>query len=370
MINETPYSVQICLRKRYVKEFKESLHSLSTDHGENVQVQNQLEKETLTNKLSTIQKMLEESEAKNNAAKDTIAVLEEKVKKSESDLYDFIAKNKKCLEEKIEEIKVLKGVIKNQGVELSRNKNEATKIAKIIKSKEKEVYSLGSTIENQVECIKNLKETSRNLKSDKTKLEKAMKKNEKNAIKKKAVKHLSSPTISIEPDENSNTKSFVTDLETNNFFDPLSEIANFKCDTCAYVSDSEASLKVHISEAHDTLTKVFTIPITATPTNTPTLVTTVVPLASQCSPDPRTPPCSPPRTPQGSPSSSSPTPPPSKPTQSSTSPRTPPCSPSPRTPQGSPQLIDEAEVENNVFDLSAEEFGQLLSGIISKYTSK
>ena len=88
------------------------------------------------------QKLLDESESRNKAAQETIALLEGKIQKSESDMQDFFAKNNEDKKVKVEETKILNGVIKKQTDELARLKNETTKMSKVVKTRERKFIVL------------------------------------------------------------------------------------------------------------------------------------------------------------------------------------------------------------------------------------
>ena len=61
------------------------------------------------------------------SGKDTIAILENKVEKAECELYDNFEQTKTLMSNKMEEIKVMKGALKNKDDEINRNKNEISK---------------------------------------------------------------------------------------------------------------------------------------------------------------------------------------------------------------------------------------------------
>ena len=127
----------------------------------------------LKEELHDVRNKLEKSESERKADKGVIAILEEKVQNSEAKLYDYCEKHKKSLSDKAEEMDVLKRAIKKNNEEMSRNKIEAAKTNKLIKTQEKQIFSLESKLENQSNTINNLKESCKALKNEKSKLEKA-----------------------------------------------------------------------------------------------------------------------------------------------------------------------------------------------------
>ena len=174
VINETPYSANICIRKRFVKEIVSSFDA-SLQNQTEFQEQN----EKLKNQISELVAKLNDSEAKFATANDAVATLETKVQKSESKLSDMMKNSKFALDDKKEEIKLLNNVIKNHADEVSRIKNENRKLTKSAKVYDKEAYNLENKIANQGETIKTLKESVNILKADKNKLEKVIRKSNK-----------------------------------------------------------------------------------------------------------------------------------------------------------------------------------------------
>ena len=108
--------------------------------------------------------------------KDTIAILESKVEKAEGELYDNFEKTKTLMSIKMEEIKVMKGALKNKDDEINRNKNEISKHSKLVKIHEKEIYRLEKINENQSETISNLKVMCKDSKKENNELQKTIKK--------------------------------------------------------------------------------------------------------------------------------------------------------------------------------------------------
>ena len=174
VLHETPYSAQICLRKRFIKDANGPSNAVSSTLSLKT---SQLEEGigALQNENNELKTKLEQSELDVSDYRDTVAILEEKVEKAEANLYKFITTNKNAEKDKNEEIKLLKGVIKNSTDELQNNKKQMNQINKLVKSKEKENYNLENKVENQTETIRSLKETCNFLNSEKRILEKELK---------------------------------------------------------------------------------------------------------------------------------------------------------------------------------------------------
>ena len=227
-IIENPYAVQIFMKKRFVKEFCAPSPTFSCTASSLVhEVPGESEGtiKELREEVTLTQKLLDESESRNETAQETIALLEGKIQKSESDMQDFFAKSNEDKKVKVEETKILNGVIKKQTDELSRLKNDATKMSKVMKTREKEIYGLETKSDNQLQTIKNLKELSNNLKNSNSKLEKSLKRTENKRIKKEKKTSLYSEHAAKHSDDsdlNANEKSHeIYTIPVENFFDPL-----------------------------------------------------------------------------------------------------------------------------------------------------
>ena len=150
-IIENPYAVQIFLKKRFVKEYcapSPTFLCKASPQAREVPGESEGVVKEMREEVILTQKLLDESESRNKAAQETIALLEGKIQKSESDMQDFFAKNNEDKKVKVEETKILNGVIKKQTDELSRLKNETTKMSKVVKTREKEIYSLETKSKN------------------------------------------------------------------------------------------------------------------------------------------------------------------------------------------------------------------------------
>ena len=96
------------------RDFSEDKASVRTKH---IKDQRKSDSETI-----------EKYRAQSESDRDTISILESKVEKAERELYDYIASNKISINNKLEEIKVLKGALKNKDDEIMRNKKRNIQI--------------------------------------------------------------------------------------------------------------------------------------------------------------------------------------------------------------------------------------------------
>ena len=152
--------------------------------------------------------------------RETIAILEEKVGKSEAAVYENLKKNKKLLDDKNEELKVLKSVLNNHNDEIARLKLETKDDKKLFKSKEKEIYNLEKKSENQIHTNSNLKETNTCLKSENKILVKALDKAQKAARK---------------------------DNNANVFAEPL---PMYNCHICEETFQTKGALQIHLDSSN------------------------------------------------------------------------------------------------------------------------
>ena len=222
VVHETPYSAQICLRKRFIKEANGPSTSISSSSPTLKTTELEDSIAALQNEKDDLETKLEESERNSSSYMDTIAILEEKVEKAEAGLYNYMAKNRNSENEKNQEIKVLKGAIKNTNDELQNKKIEINQIKKVVKVKEKENYNLETKVENQANAIKSLKETCNSQKREKQKLEKELKRKRKaESSKSKDIKKDAPDKLCVVDPTSASTDKIEADISKSNPFSAL-----------------------------------------------------------------------------------------------------------------------------------------------------
>ena len=170
-ISETPYTVNLCIRKRFTRDFD----PLNTLNIPNILMKDSVKAGALLEENKELKCALGIKEDKIESLEDTVAILEEKVAKSESDLFKHFEKAK-ALGKEIEDKNLLKDVIKklkNEATKLGSDLKAANKAAKV---KEKEIYNVENKFLNQKEVSSRLKEDINALKIEKSKADKEMKK--------------------------------------------------------------------------------------------------------------------------------------------------------------------------------------------------
>ena len=151
---------------------------------------------------------------------ETIKILEAKLYKSEATCCELTQKNKKLYNDKVDEIHVLKSVLKNNNDKILKYENDCKDNKKVLKSKEKEIHNLENKTNNQLHTISNLKNNNNQLKNDMKKLEKDAKKNVA---------------------QTKNTKS--ADSNGNDF--PI-----YSCYACDKTMKAKVDMKEHIEKMH------------------------------------------------------------------------------------------------------------------------
>jgi predicted RNase H-like nuclease (RuvC/YqgF family) len=129
LVSETPYSAQIVLRKRFVKEatgpsWPQQSLIFPTSH-ENLNQVEQVQEEN-----NYLQSRIHELEGNLKSSNETIGILEEKVSKAEASAL-------KSFNEKSEEVAFLKTTIKNHHIELNTMKQDLKQERKANKEKDK-----------------------------------------------------------------------------------------------------------------------------------------------------------------------------------------------------------------------------------------
>ena len=239
IFSETPYSVNICIKKRFIKEFSSSNFPA---HQEINALSNNSVKSNLIDENKMLKLQIERLKAEKESNKEVIEMLEGKMEKAESEVYTHFTETKKAkeaLEKVTEDASVLKNVINNLNKEASKNKNEITQFSKVIKAKNKEIYNLECKALNQQDTITNIKEKIKELKKEKTQIEKEVKTMKQKHDKKHGIK-----------DKNQNLNMDNVDKETQ------VEIS-FDCEVCEKTFKNRTTLNAHIKVNHDKMSNPF-----------------------------------------------------------------------------------------------------------------
>ena len=210
---ESPYSSKISIKKTNVKIYPENISQFPnisfkypppgfpahvpcqvptgapSDH--NLHQNNTMDDPVVTKLMLLESEMIavksekSESDKEIDSYRKTIQVLEEKLAHDEKVMYDLSNNSKKSENDKQEEIKVLKGVIKNKNDEIAKQKEDAKDFNKVLKGKEKEIHNLETKASNQEQNIAGLKQSNYDFKNEVKKLKKSIKQkqNEMNKTK-------------------------------------------------------------------------------------------------------------------------------------------------------------------------------------------
>jgi hypothetical protein len=171
-ISETPYSVQICLRKRFRKD-------ADVSPGSGLSVAESPVRENYSEAVKNFEKDLEVLKGENDSLQKENLCLSN----AEKDFIQKSVKQKATLDRFSDEIKVLKGVIEKSKLNFDQIHGDLVQSKKVVKEKEKEIYNLTKTLDNKNSHITSLKQSSGDLKSDKSKLETKIKTLEKKCFK-------------------------------------------------------------------------------------------------------------------------------------------------------------------------------------------
>ena len=295
VLNETPYSINLSIKKRFQQHFTvQSSNSspLKTSRSAQGDPESEEKIETLKVESEALRVRAEKAEKQNVTLKNTVEVLEEKFKKAEEIMYKELKETKISLDNSFEDEKVLKGVLKKQIGEISQHKSEISSMSKLLKSKAKEIHNLETKIENQNDTIKNLKHANADFKSDKKKLEKKVKESirlesnrsslkcsecDKSSEKNKIAGHVR--TSHVRENVTLNTDPLIATTDTENETNtptkestmneaeppatPVDERKNdegvtegpktFKCNECFKDLTSEFMLEIHMKFYHDSM---------------------------------------------------------------------------------------------------------------------
>ena len=172
-LSETPHSVQIVIRKRFLKDSNGPIKSLNS----NLQDFDKLkcEKNVISEENDALKDEIEALTKVSSDRSDTIKILEQKITKIEAAaLQSFDDRSLETLN--------LKNALKNLKAELEMSKKDINLKSKMIKEKEKENYKLDQKNENLVENVRKVKTEIGHLKSENKKLEKKEKRSINNNV--------------------------------------------------------------------------------------------------------------------------------------------------------------------------------------------
>ena len=156
LIQESPYSVYITVRKRFLKNSPQPKKVLNSASHDATNCALELE----------ISELKKELEAKNTRCTD-IEIENELLKVEVKKLNKMVTNVTQVKNEKENELKVINNLHKNVSNELQKVKTELKVLSKNIKSKEKEIYSLDNKNENLQDTIARIKTDNAALKKDK-----------------------------------------------------------------------------------------------------------------------------------------------------------------------------------------------------------
>ena len=196
LVSESPYSIQICVRKRFLKDAPRQKPSNDPLSSTIESLKNKCE--TLANENATLVEALEEADNALQSSKSTNNILHNKMDRAENELFENLTE-KKDIEIKAKETR------KKLNDEISELQSKVQAVAKGNKSKDKDIHDLSKNLNAARDTIKNLKEEKSSLKINKTKLESEVKKLEKKVHKKVfvAVKQTQTDSKVADPEKNS-----------------------------------------------------------------------------------------------------------------------------------------------------------------------
>ena len=149
-LSETPHSVKIMMRKRFLKDFSgpASIFGLNSSSQEFDNLKH--ENNHLVTENYRLNEQIEELKVQLNSSNNTLDILETKIEKVE-------AAALKSYEERKLEINTLKDALKNRNIEIETCKRDLNARNKTLREKEKETTKLDKKAENLGETVKKLK---------------------------------------------------------------------------------------------------------------------------------------------------------------------------------------------------------------------
>ena len=166
LVTETPYSAQITIRKRFLKEYSGPNSNFFLFGSDVKNLESQIKE--LTDENAILKKEIANEKDAKKIDKDNIEVLEGKIKHAEAEAL-------KAYERSKVETSSLKNVNKNLNTEHEQLKSDLNLRSKNLKQKEKEVTKLQMKVDNLENTVKEIRCESKNLKAEHKRLEKSLK---------------------------------------------------------------------------------------------------------------------------------------------------------------------------------------------------
>jgi chromosome segregation ATPase len=174
MVQETPHSLFVTLRKRFGAPPKSSQSQIKSTKQE--------ESSDIAAYVEQVEAKLKIEEHQLSRAKDTIKLLESKLAVAEADLIKqcntFNSRRKKT----DDEIKLLKQSVKASSDKETETRKVLSETKKIVKTKDKEIYNLQGRVDNFLDSHKTMKDKISQLTKDIKNCEKVLKTTEKKAL--------------------------------------------------------------------------------------------------------------------------------------------------------------------------------------------
>ena len=177
LIQESPYSAYITIRKRFVKDFSSANLAVAPKPLTESELLSKMK--SLESENDVLEKDLEISEANAEKVKHESEILQNRLANAEAEIFKNCKHSKTRDEQLSNEIKSLKLANSRLTAELTETKSKLSLANKTIKKEEKQMYNHEQRIENFQNTIAKLKAEKTELKSDKSKLEKKIRQQEK-----------------------------------------------------------------------------------------------------------------------------------------------------------------------------------------------
>ena len=151
-LNETPFSVYITIRKKYLKFPQSFVNGNQVDlKPEYSEIGSKAVDLVLVEENAILKAKIEEQDTAKRGDEEIVRDLADKLALAKSEISDYMSKNRsleKVGMDRLEQIEAAKTVTKKLNDELCRSKNEVGKIKKELKANEKEIYNLKNKVDN------------------------------------------------------------------------------------------------------------------------------------------------------------------------------------------------------------------------------
>ena len=256
MLQETPYSAFITIRKRFCKDFNKSLVT-----------KNIVAEDDLNSEIEWLRNTIREKDVEIEESRNESFILQQRLEKAEKDTFKHFEDANQKIARLAEEISVSKLIKKKDNENIAEVNSELSKVRKVTKCLQKSIHNLEKKNDNLTDKIVGMNAEKQKAKKEKDKILSELKSLKKIMNKPNPGKSIADLDVPTELTNNnlapgsikSVTSSTSTSTKVQSSTSPVastqtiptsSECLSFKCLVCQKIVHTSLELKEHSEEEH------------------------------------------------------------------------------------------------------------------------